>query len=151
MNVPKFPNQAVSNWLKRQAQRITERQFQPLTDVLLSVHQSVLFSTDKHSSEYLCHVHYFVHNFTDTPVQVNNTYLYMDGLLLEPRNPEHLSALKLTAQPQRLPFAVNAKGFVEGHSYFSMRPVLSSNSGRFSVTMSHKTIDQDIKFKIASF
>ena len=115
---------------------------------VISVHKGQLFAQERKSDQYICHVHCFIHNFSDEIWTVTNLTLLMQEFALE--SVEWEPTWPLPYQPSSPPFTIQPQGYIEFHTYFQMGSMLRTQHGELVVTLNEQEFRKPVSFSIIS-
>lgn len=114
---------------------------------IISVHESSLFAYERKADRYICHVHFFIHNFSSEPFVASRLLLVVKGLALDPIERQPTWPVPFDANP--VPFVIAPGHYREMHVYFDVGTILQEDVGELSIRIAGKTHTKRVKFTIA--
>lgn len=144
---------AMGKWRERNADAsgsmLTLREHestQILRAPIISVHESSLFAYERKAERYICHIHFFIHNFSSEPFVASRLLLVVKDLALDPveRQPTWPVPFAATA----VPFVIAQGHYGELHAYFDVGTILLEDAGELSIRIAGETYTKRVKFSI---
>lgn len=100
---------------------------------VISVHQALLFAQERGSEHYVCHLHLFIHNFSDDAMYVTSILLVMHGIALETIEVD--PNWPVSYPTNTVPVVIDPQNYIEFHTYFDIGTTLHSGQGELILVM----------------